>query len=109
MERVTIEDKLGVRQDQHAPRVAQLVFEDTFEGRKDQLTPKGVVTMIIKNKPLSIINQLILKVEQVVTKDKPPSILGFYLLNMFAYRTFGQSSITNSIEATLGFHTPSGR
>jgi hypothetical protein len=59
MEQVTIEDKLSVRQDQHAPRVAQMVFEDKLEGRQDQLTPKGVVIVIIKNKPLSIINQLI--------------------------------------------------
>jgi hypothetical protein len=89
MEQVIIEDKLGVRQDQHAPRVAQMVFEDKLEGRQDQLTPKGVVTVIIKNKPLSIINKLISKVEQVITKDKPPSIVGSYLPHMFAYKTFG--------------------
>jgi hypothetical protein len=76
MEQMTIEDKLGVRQDQHAPRVAQIVFEDKFKHTQDQITPKGVVMVIIKNKPLSIINQLISKVEQVVTKDKLPSIIG---------------------------------
>ncbi len=66
-----------------------MVFEDKLEGRQDQLTPKGVVIVIIKNKPLSIINQLISKVEQVVTKGKPPSIIGSYFLDMFTYRTFG--------------------
>jgi len=61
MEQMTIESKLGVKQDQHAPRVTQMVFEDKLEGRQDQLTPKGVVIVIIKNKPLSIMNQLISK------------------------------------------------
>ncbi len=67
-----------------------MVFENKLEGIQDQLTPKGLVMVIIQNKPLSIINQLISKVEQIVIKEKPPSIAGSYLLDMFAYKTFGQ-------------------
>ncbi len=34
--------------------------------------------------------------------------IGFYILEWFIYKTFGQSSKTTSLGITLGFHTPNG-